>query len=291
VERRTGHDEAKLRFLDSLGKAIGNLTEAGGILAAATRMLGQHLNATVCSYADVDADQNGVTVRGEWAAPGAPSILGHYKLTDYGDLTVRKLREGSPLVINDTAQDLPAENAAAFQRLGLGAVLSMPLVKEGQLTALMAVQDRRARVWSDDEIALLREVTERSWAHVERVKAELYLRESERRYRTLFNAIDEGFCIIEFFDGPHGPDSDYIHVEANPAYAVHTGIPNVVGQKVREMVGEEVKAGSISMPVCSIPVDPFASNASSRPPTAGSTSLHSVSNPRVVVRLRCSSRM
>nr|WP_269140763.1 PAS domain-containing protein [Oryzicola mucosus] len=65
------------------------------------------------------------------------------------------------------------------------------------------------------------------------------MRENEQRYRTLFDAIDEGFCIIEFFDGPHGPLSDYIHVEANAAYARHAGIPNVVGQKLREMVGEE----------------------------------------------------
>ena len=61
----------------------------------------------------------------------------------------------------------------------------------------------------------------------------------EERYRTLFNSIDEGFCIIEFFDGPHGPLSDYIHIEANPAYALHAGIENVVGQKVREMVPDE----------------------------------------------------
>ena len=65
------------------------------------------------------------------------------------------------------------------------------------------------------------------------------LADSEERYRTLFDSIDEGFCIIEFFDGPHGPLSDYIHIEANPAYALHAGIPNVVGQKLREMVGQE----------------------------------------------------
>ncbi|WP_057458160.1 PAS domain-containing protein [Pseudomonas syringae] len=51
--------------------------------------------------------------------------------------------------------------------------------------------------------------------------------------------MDEGFCIIEFFDGPHGPLSDYIHVEANPAYEYHAGISNVVGKKLREMVREE----------------------------------------------------
>ncbi|HAF42281.1 MAG TPA: hybrid sensor histidine kinase/response regulator [Sphingobium sp.] len=60
-----------------------------------------------------------------------------------------------------------------------------------------------------------------------------------QRYRTLFETMDEGFCIIEFFDGPHGPLSDYIHVEANAAYERHAGIPNVVGQKVREMVPDE----------------------------------------------------
>jgi len=59
------------------------------------------------------------------------------------------------------------------------------------------------------------------------------------RYRLLFEAMDEGFCIIEFFDGPHGPLSDYIHIEANAAYERHAGIPNVVGQKLREMVGDE----------------------------------------------------
>ena len=73
----------------------------------------------------------------------------------------------------------------------------------------------------------------------ERQKVESALAESEERYRTLFNSIDEGFCIIEFFDGPHGPLSDYVHVEANPAYTQHAGIPNVVGQKVREMVPDE----------------------------------------------------
>ncbi|MDG9696319.1 hypothetical protein QC281_40465, partial [Streptomyces sp. DH17] len=73
----------------------------------------------------------------------------------------------------------------------------------------------------------------------ERQNAESALAEREDRYWTLFNSIDEGFCIIEFFDGPHGPLSDYIHIEANPAYTKHAGIPDVVGQKVREMVPGE----------------------------------------------------
>ncbi|MET0315068.1 MAG: PAS domain-containing protein, partial [Hansschlegelia sp.] len=73
----------------------------------------------------------------------------------------------------------------------------------------------------------------------ERERTDAAISASEDRYRLLFDAIDEGFCIIEFFDGPHGPLSDYVHVEANPAYALHAGIPNVTGQNLREMVGAE----------------------------------------------------
>ena len=70
-------------------------------------------------------------------------------------------------------------------------------------------------------------------------RKEVELLESERRFQALFESMDEGFCIIEFLDGPHGPMSDYVHIAANPAYTANAGIPNVVGQKVREMVPQE----------------------------------------------------
>jgi len=76
--------------------------------------------------------------------------------------------------------------------------------------------------------------------HFSRLQSsERRLRESEEKYRALFETMDEGFCIIEFIDGPDGPLSDYVHVEANAAYERHAGIANVVGQRVREMVPDE----------------------------------------------------
>ncbi len=54
--------------------------------------------------------------------------------------------------------------------------------------------------------------------------------------------MDEGFCIIEFLDGPHGPNSDYVHIMANAAYERHAGISNVVGRTLREVVPEEADA-------------------------------------------------
>lgn len=231
--------KTELRFLDALGQGVSKHLDADAILAVTTQMLALHLSASVCAYADMDEDQDGFTIRGDWAAPGSVSIVGRYSLAAFGDRAVKTLSAGQPLVVNDNSTDIPSEAASAFQAIGIRATICMPLIKQGRLTALMAAHSREPRAWTADEIGIVREVAERSWAHVERARAEAQMRDSEERYRTLFDAIDEGFCIIEFFDGPHGPLSDYVHVEANEAYARHAGIPNVVGQKLREMVGAE----------------------------------------------------
>jgi GAF domain-containing protein len=46
------------------------------------------------------------------------------------------------------------------------------------LTALMAIHDRVPRVWTDYEQALIGEVTERCWAHIQRVQANAEVREA-----------------------------------------------------------------------------------------------------------------
>ncbi|MGV2080122.1 MULTISPECIES: hybrid sensor histidine kinase/response regulator [unclassified Rhizobium] len=58
---------------------------------------------------------------------------------------------------------------------------------------------------------------------------------SEARRRALFEAIDDGFCIIEFIDGPEGSLSDYVHVESNSGYERQTGIKDIVGKRLREI--------------------------------------------------------
>jgi PAS domain S-box-containing protein len=61
------------------------------------------------------------------------------------------------------------------------------------------------------------------------------LKESEERYRTLFDSIDEGFCVIEvLFDGDGRPH-DYRFLQANPAFVAQTGLTDAVGRTMREL--------------------------------------------------------
>jgi PAS domain S-box-containing protein len=175
--RRLAESEDRFRFLDSLARATADAHDAGAILEATTRLLGEHLGVSNCAYADMDADGDGFTIRGNWHVPDAPSILGHYSLADFGELAVRELGAGRPLVINDNRAEISPHEARTFQDIGIAATICMPLVKEGRLTALMAIHHAAPHRWSDAELALLREVTERCWAYIERVGAEGRLRE------------------------------------------------------------------------------------------------------------------
>ena len=61
------------------------------------------------------------------------------------------------------------------------------------------------------------------------------VRTSEERYRTLFNCIDEGFCVIEVMFDSQGKPTDYRFVETNPGFEKQTGLHNVVGKRMREL--------------------------------------------------------
>jgi PAS domain S-box-containing protein len=75
------------------------------------------------------------------------------------------------------------------------------------------------------------------WREVsDRVRAEHAVRESEARYRALFNSLDEGFCVIEvLFDEQERP-VDYRFVETNPAFVRQTDLTDAIGKRVLELV-------------------------------------------------------
>ncbi|MFV9652919.1 GAF domain-containing protein [Pseudomonas marginalis] len=181
----------RLAVLDAIGNAVVNAVDAEAIMTSTTRLLAEHLQVSNCAYADMDADEDGFTIRDNWTAPGSPSIIGRYSLAAFGEMAVKCLRAGDPLVIHDNLRELPPAESATFQALGVTATICMPLIKNGRLTALMAVHDKSPRPWSPYDLALLREVTERSWAHIERVRADADVRKGLAAYAELNTTLEQ----------------------------------------------------------------------------------------------------
>ena len=70
----------------------------------------------------------------------------------------------------------------------------------------------------------------------ERRKAEAALVVSEAKYRTLFESLDEGFCLIEIRFDESGKAYDYVFLETNAAFERQSGLVGAVGRSVLELV-------------------------------------------------------
>jgi PAS domain S-box-containing protein len=86
-------------------------------------------------------------------------------------------------------------------------------------------------------LGLVQDVTEREQAAQDllQMKDELAQR-AAANYTTLYNSMDEGFCIVEvIFDAAQHP-VDYRFLDVNPAFEKHTGLRGALGKTIRELV-------------------------------------------------------
>ncbi|MEX0268161.1 PAS domain-containing protein [Leptolyngbyaceae cyanobacterium UHCC 1019] len=70
----------------------------------------------------------------------------------------------------------------------------------------------------------------------ERDRSSLTLRQSEAKYRTLFESMSEGFALIEMIFDENGAAVDFRYLEVNPAFALLTGIEAATGKRIKELV-------------------------------------------------------
>lgn len=70
----------------------------------------------------------------------------------------------------------------------------------------------------------------------DRKQAEEIQHESEDRHRSLFESIDEGSCVMELVHDASGRIVDLLFREVNGSFQRQTGLPNVTGRKVSEVL-------------------------------------------------------
>nr|WP_242067297.1 PAS domain S-box protein [Leptolyngbya sp. FACHB-711] len=232
----TVHLAAQLNaFCIKLTDALRPLTDATEILEVAARILGEALEATRVIYTEVVSGEQEVIVHCNYTNGVAP-LSGRYRLENYRRNLTADHQSGRTQVVTDIPNNPGYTDAekAKYDAIDIAAHIDVPLIKNNQFVALLAVHQSTPRQWTELEVKQVEETAERTWAAVERARAEAALRDSEAKYRMLFESIDEGYFIADVIFDPDNRPIDVFYLEANPAVKRITGL-DLAGRSLREI--------------------------------------------------------
>ena len=178
--------ERRQAFLLDFNDEIRVIGDPFTIMERAIELLGRHLKVGRVGYGEIDAAHEHVAVERDWTDPPMPSVAGRYRLNDFGPSVIRELKHGLTVAVGDISTDprtaRPA-SIAAYSAISTQAMLTVPLVKGGRFSAMLFLHHAEPRPWPGGDVTLVEDVAERTWAAVERSRAEAALRKSEERLR------------------------------------------------------------------------------------------------------------
>jgi PAS domain S-box-containing protein len=180
--------ERRLGFQVKLADRLRGASDAQEVKRIAIELLGEYLRVARVGYAEVDAEEKVLLVRRDWTRDASiPSLVGQTARVDsFGPGAVALLRAGEAIPVADYRVFPEAADPAhsiSWDSIGVRALIVVPLVRDGRVRAILYVHESEPRQWKRSEIAMARDVAERTWAAVERAQAERSLRDSEDHYR------------------------------------------------------------------------------------------------------------
>lgn len=172
--------ERQQRFLIELNESIRAIQDSKEIMWQVMSCTGQHFNVSRCTYGEIDATQEYVTVDRDYC-DSVISMVGSHHLNSFGRDIITALKQGKTVVVEDVDRDprTAGSGAAAFDAIQTKSLLCVPLVKAGRFVALLVLHHVAPRQWTAEEVALLERIAEKTWLAVERSRVEEKLRESE----------------------------------------------------------------------------------------------------------------
>ncbi|MBI5459018.1 PAS domain S-box protein [Methanobacterium sp.] len=138
------------------------------------------------------------------------------------------------IVAPDFRDKMP-ENAKALRKNGHANFEMIHVTKEGKRIQVEVSNHLFQLQGQEVAIAVSRDITERK-------KVEKALVESEKKYRTLFENMLEGFAYCKMLFDDEGHPQDWIYIDVNSAFYKLTGLENIEGKKITEAIPGIIEA-------------------------------------------------
>ncbi|MBW4549685.1 MAG: PAS domain S-box protein [Aphanocapsa sp. GSE-SYN-MK-11-07L] len=238
IEYRMRHANGEWRWLQSKDSVL-NRTADG----SPQQMMGTAIDITDRKQLEIELRQ--ISTALSHAVEGISRLDSAGNYLSVNDAYARMVGYSPPEMVGINWQttvhpdDLAAVNAAYQQMLSAGKVEveARGIRKDGsifdkQLLMILAEDEQQQLI---GHYCFLKDITDRKQLEVDRQYVEANLRESEAKYRSLFESIYEGFCAIEVLFDQNQKPVDYCFLQVNPKFEQQTGIKDAVGRRIREI--------------------------------------------------------
>jgi PAS domain S-box-containing protein len=198
ITERKRH-ELNTAFLDAISQELARLTSDQDIMQLTAERIGAYLAVDGCQFLEYDATQDLASVAFAWPDNPANTIGGSYRISAFIPAeVVATLVRGRQFVVGDIQTDVKTvAGAAQFAALDVAALVGTPYLSDGRWKASLNVSYHRAHKWRADELDLLRELTERVWARIERTRAEAALRRNQAQLIAILEQLPVGVGVTD----------------------------------------------------------------------------------------------
>ncbi|BDI30573.1 hypothetical protein CCAX7_26240 [Capsulimonas corticalis] len=158
----------RLLLTSEIGRAVRSSADPQEIIETTTAALGEALNADRCYYVTYDLQRGDSFVGPEWRRNGVSSVAGTHRISDFSPNRNPAYFLGQTNVIEDAF--LLADSDVS-KKLGVRAVIRAPIQQDGQTTALVVAMATEARIWTEQEVALVETTASQTRGAVEAAHA------------------------------------------------------------------------------------------------------------------------
>ena len=191
--------ENRLALLAEISEMLRNFDDPYELMYRISKSVGEHLQVKRVLFNEINLDQDREIVHRDYHS-GLSSVAGIHRVSDYSSITSRQVAAGKTVVNVDsktdprTAQDYERTYALSGER----SYVVVPMIRDNHWVASLWVSDNVPRHWSPEEVSLLETVAERTWTVIEKLRINTALRESEQRFREIFETAGVSVWVEDF---------------------------------------------------------------------------------------------
>ncbi|MDO8684303.1 MAG: SpoIIE family protein phosphatase [Armatimonadota bacterium] len=231
---REAVDSARLRILIAASNSAQSTDE---MIQIVLDQIESVTGSEISFYHFVEADQKTLSLQ-TWSSNTLKNMCTaegkgrHYPIAEAG-VWVDCVKKRRPVIHNSYAslphrKGLPEGHAPVIREL------VVPIIRSDKIMALIGVGNKPDE-YDQADIETVSFLGELSWEMVERLRLHEELRQSEFRYRSLFENMLDGLahCRMIYEDGI---PTDFVYLTVNNSFVTLTGLKNAAGKKASELI-------------------------------------------------------